>query len=162
LPIFKPPKEIVLTSLKEKGNADYYLLDTGSVLKLLPRLDSLFHRLDKDDVNLAMPEITIEQIVEHLMKSFSKKKEQQVSTYNVEEGMRNFVRLLDDKSILKVSNPTEIPIKYNKQYKEFEEDEILAFTLFEGNFKGIITEDGKLQRNISKSKIVLNYKDLLR
>lgn len=161
MPILKDSKEITLSSLKDKSNSNYCLLDTGSVLKLLPRLRSLIHRLNKEEIKLAIPEKIIEQVIEQLMKSFLKRKKQQASTHGVEEGMRNFVQFLDDKRILKVSNPTEIPNKCKKQYKEFGEDEILAFALFEGNFKGIVTEDEKLKRKISKGKIVLSYKDLL-
>lgn len=161
LPILKDTKEITLSSLKDKSNSDYCLLDTSSVLKLLPRLSSLVHRLNKEEINLAIPEETIEQVIEHLAESFSKRKKQQASIYDIEEGMRNFVKLLDDERILKVFSPTKIPTKYKKKYKEFVEDEILAFVLFEGKFKGVVTEDEKLKKKIPKGKIVISYKDLL-
>lgn len=161
MPILKDPKEIVLSSFKEKSNSNYFLLDTGSVLKLLPRLSSLIHRLNKEEINLAIPEKTIEQVIQHLMKSFSKRKKQQANIHDVEEGMRKFVKLLDDKRILKIFNPTELPNKRKKHYKDFGEDEILAFVLFEGKFKGIITEDEKLKKKISNEKKVFSYKDLL-
>jgi len=161
LPILKNPREIILSSPKDKRNPDYFLLDTGSVLNLLPRIDSLFHRLDKGKLTLTIPEITIKQVAEHLARSFWKRKKRQEKTHWVEEGMRNFIKFLDDQRILKVSNPEEVPAKHKKQYKEFREDEILAFLLNEGNFKGIVTEDGKFKKRLSKNKVVIGYQHLL-
>ena len=161
LPIPKNPKEIILSSPKGKRNSDYFLLDTGSVLKLLPRINSLFHRLDKEKFNLAIPEITIKQVAEHLVRSFWKRKKQQEKTHGIEEGMRNFIRFLNDERILKVSDPEEVPDNQKKQYKEFGEDEILAFLLYEGNFKGIVTEDGKFKKRLSKNRVVIGYQHLL-
>jgi len=161
VPILKNPWEIILSSPEDKRNSDYFLLDTGSVLNLLPRISSLFHRLDKRKFNLAIPEITIKQVVEHLVRSFWKRKKRREKTHGVEEGMRNFIRFLDDERILKVSNPEEVPDKHRKQYKKFREDEILAFLLYEGKFKGIVTEDGKFKKKLSKNKVVIGYQHLL-
>jgi len=161
LPILKNPQEIILSSPKNKRNPDYFLLDTGSVLNLLPRIGSLFHRLDQRKLTLAIPEITIRQVAEHLVKSFWKRKKLREKIHGVEEGMRNFIRFLDDERILKVSNPEEVPAKHKKQYKEFREDEILAFLLNEGKFKGIVTEDGKFKKRLSKNKVLIGYQHLL-
>lgn len=161
MPILKNSKKIALYSFKEKDNSNYLLLDTSSVLKLLPRFNSIVHRLNKQESNIAIPQKTIEEVIQHLMKSYSKRKKQQENTYNIEEGMKNFINLLDDERILKISNPTKLPHKYKKHYKEFGEDEILAFMLLEGKFKGIISEDEKLKKKIPKGKKVVSYKDLL-
>jgi hypothetical protein len=160
--ILAKPIEIDLVHFKIKNASNYYLVDTGSALKLLPRLPSILNRLDKGNIALAIPRKTIEQVIEHLMKSFEKRTEQQTGTHDIEKGMRNFVKLIEDRRILKVSNPEKCPNRDEEYYQQFQEDAVLACVLFEGGFKGIVTEDGKLRQKISKRKPVLSYKDLLK
>lgn len=162
MPILAEPIELSLVHFKIKNASNYYLLDTGSILKLLPRLPSILNRLDKGNIALAIPKKTIEQVMEHLLKSFEKRNEQKASTHDIEEGMRKFVKLIESERIVKVSNPKRLPDKYEKDYQRFQEDAILAYVLFEGSFKGIVTEDGGLKERISKRKSVLSYKDLLK
>jgi len=73
-PIFSEPKEILLSPLRSQENPEYCLLDTGTVLNLLSSLESFFNRLNKKQLNLAIPKKTIEEVTEHLNISYNKKR----------------------------------------------------------------------------------------
>ena len=161
-PIFPDPQLFNAFSLNLPGkNEEYWMLDTGAVLKTLYSLSAILYRLERDLYKLAILEKTITEVVEHLKKSYSDKKMKNLSTHGVEEGMRNLIKLLRDGSVKLILNPEEIPRKLIDFYERYDEDKLLIYVAKEGKFKGIVTKDGKLIKKLKNFLKVLNPQKLI-
>lgn len=144
---------IQLLSFRQDGNEEYVLVDTGCVLYLLFHLPSLVHRLEKGMVKLAILEHIINEVVEHLQKSLEGKKEEKTYPSGVLSGLENFRKILENNRIRKVTNP-KIPKNVQSSYKRFDKDKLLVYTLYEGKFKAIATQDIQLAKKIPKEKFI--------
>jgi len=147
------PKEEVIVRLlpfKIKETKDYVLLDTGCVLFLLRRLPSLLHKLERNKIRIGAIEHTLNEVLEHLLKSFDSKIKENVSTTGVLTGLRNFRKFLADDRIKKFANPkVSVPKETIKKYRE---DSLLVCALDEGSFNAIATQNGPLKRKLPGKK----------
>jgi len=161
LPIFPKPYIFKAIQFKHIKNAnEYWILDTGALLRILPNLDSVIYRIDKGFYKLCIPEIVIRQTVLHLSKSYQDKKERNISTSGIITGMLNFLRFLKN-DVKIVAHPNEIPNHLKAEYERYMEDKILVYLLKEGGFKGIVTQDYKLIKKIKGQFAVLSPDKLL-
>lgn len=162
LPIFTDPiifNACSLNLLKENG--DYWMLDTGAVLEILPSLPAILYRLKKDLYKLSIIEKTITEVVEHLKRSYSDKKLINGNTHGVEQGMRNLTKLLRHSNVKLILNPVGIPRKLIDFYERYDEDKLLIYIIKEGKFKGIVTQDGELIKKVKNTLKVLNPQKLI-
>lgn len=144
---------VQLLSSRFNGNEEYILVDTGCVLYLLRHFSSLMYRLDRDIVKLAIIEQTIEEVAEHLRKSYEEKQERRASIFGVVSGVENFRKLIENDKIRKIANP-KISKEAQPVYDRFGEDKLLVYVLHKGSFKGLATQDSQLAQRISEKKII--------
>ena len=144
---------IQLLCFRYSKNEDYILVDTGCVLYLLRHLPSLLPRLEKCAVKLAVLEQTTREVAEHLQKAFKEKETKKASTFGVLSGVENFRRFLENDRIRRIADP-KIPEKTQLSYRKFGEDKLLVYTMCEGNFKAIATQDSSLAKKIPKNKFI--------
>ena len=162
LPIFPEPIALKAVPLRfVKDASEHWIVDTDSLLKILPNLEAVVYRLDKGYYKLAVPEVTIRQTVVHLDKSYFSKKKEHQSTYGVETGMRNLVRFLKT-NVLLVSHPKEIPKKLREKYEKYGDDPLLAYVSLQGRFKGVVTHDRILIAKIKNDLRILAPERLIR
>jgi len=143
--------EVHLLPLQSEGNEEYVLVDTGCVLAAMRHFDSVVYRLERGTLRLAILEITINEVAEHLRRSQSKLSQKGFSTRGVRSAIENFRKLLQYDKVKKIANPV-IPEKVLSFYAHFREDSLLAYVLFEGNFKALITQDSSLAERVGKDK----------
>lgn len=144
---------VQLLSSRFNGNEEYILIDTGCLLYLLRRMSSFMDRLDRNVVKLAVMEQTVEEVAEHLRKSYEEKQERGASIFGVVSGVENFRKLLENDKIRKIANP-KISMEAQQIYDRFGEDKLLVYVLDKGSFKGLATQDLQLAQRISKKKII--------
>lgn len=144
---------IQLLSFRHDGNEEYVLVDTGCVLYLLRHFPSLVHRLENATVKLAIIEHTIKEVAKHLQKSLEEKKGKNAHPFGVLSGIENFRKILENERIRKVADP-KIAKKDQPLYKRFGEDSPLVYSLYEGDFKAIATQDSPLAKKIPKKKFI--------
>lgn len=137
-----------------EGNSDYTLVDTGCLLELLKQTKAFFYLLDKKKSKVAILEKTIFEVVEHLSKSKLSLQEKNAPSFHINGAAHNLRKILRDERIRKIANPIMTDNKKMLNYKKFEEDVVLAYTLYEGNFKGIATKDGLLSKRLGEQKYV--------
>jgi rRNA-processing protein FCF1 len=151
--IDKTSFEIQLAPFKMDGNGEYMLLDTGCVLWLLKKISSVFYQMEKRDLKIAILEKTISEVAEHLSKSKESLAAKNAPAFHIEGAAQNFRKILEDNRIMKLANP-RFTSNQISEYKNFGEDSVLAYALFQGNFKAIATKDGPFARRLRKDKFV--------
>lgn len=151
---------VQLLSFRFNRNEEYTLIDTGCVLYLLRRFSSLMDRLNRNIVRLAVMEQNIEEVAEHLRKSYEEKQEKGASIFDVMSRVKNFRKLLENDKIRKIANP-EITKKAKPVFERFGEDKLLVYVLQEGGFKNLATQDRQLAQRISAKKAI-NCQQLLK
>jgi rRNA-processing protein FCF1 len=150
--LLKKTVSVTLSQFSRSGNEHCILLDTGCILQILRRLPAFVHKLQKEDtVSYAITEQVINETAEHLRKGATKNPEMDYSTREP-SGIYSFMEILADKRIIKIADP-EISRKNQLKYKEFAEDILLVYTLVEGGFKGLATQDGKLTRRLKGKNV---------
>lgn len=145
--------EVQLSSFQSEENEEYILLDTGCVLQLLRRFNTLLHRLKSGALKLAILEKTIREVVEHLSKSQSALIKKGESFLHVRSAMENFRKLLQDDRIRKIADPSAAH-KVLSKYRQFGEDKLLALVLSKGCFKTVATQDTPLARRIGRNRYI--------
>jgi predicted nucleic acid-binding protein len=145
--------EIRLSLFQSSGNEEYVLLDTGCVLALLRRFHRLRHRLEKDTLKIAILEINIEEVAEHLSKSQNTLIQKGFPILGIRSAIENLQKILQDDRIRKVANPI-IPGKAFLAFEHFQEDKLLAYALSEGKFKAVVTQDKKLLQRLGEHKCI--------
>jgi predicted nucleic acid-binding protein len=144
--------EVRLNPFRSEGNEKYSLVDTGCLLELLKRFKTFCHMIEKNDLKLAILEMTICEIAEHLRKSKGSLLEKNLTAFHIDSAAQNLRKLLQDKRLKKVANPRIASEKKLLKYKQFGEDALLAYTLYEGKFKAIATKDGPLIKRLEKAR----------
>lgn len=143
--------EIQLRPLQSKGNEEYTIMDTGCVLGVLRRFDEVLHRLENGMLRVAILEVTLNEVREHLLRSQSALSRKGFSTFGVRSGIMKLRKLLQDGRVKKIANPV-ISEKALLSYKHFREDRLLAYVLFEGNYKAVATQDKSLAKRVGEDR----------
>lgn len=145
--------EVQLSPLQSKGNEEYIIADTGCVLGVLKHFASVLHRLERGKLKLAIVEITIGEVVEHLLMSQSELRQKGFSTYDIRSAIENFRKLLSDDRVNKIANPL-VSERDLEPYKQFDEDKLLAYVLFEGRFKTVVTQDRSFAERTGQDRYI--------
>ena len=145
--------EIQLSPFQSSGNEEYVLLDTGCVLALLRRFRRFWHRVEKDMLTIAILEINIEEVAEHLSKSQDTLIQKGFPIFSIRNAIENLRKIIQDDRIRKVANPL-IPEKAFLAFEHFREDRLLAYALTEGKFKAVATQDKKLVQRLGEHKCI--------
>jgi predicted nucleic acid-binding protein len=145
--------EAQLLPLQSKGNEEYVIVDTGCILGALRHFDSVLHRIQEDTLRLAILENTINEVVEHLLRSQDELNRKGFSTSGIRSAIENFRKFLQYDAVNKIANP-KVSEKAFSPYEHFREDRLVAYVLFEGNFKAVATQDRSFAERLGEGRYI--------
>jgi hypothetical protein len=118
---------------------------------MLKHFKGVLHRIEKDTIKLAILEITINEVVEHLLVSQRELSQKGLPISGIFGAIENFRKILQDNRVKKIANPV-MSQKALRSYDYFGEDKLLAYVLMEGNFRAIATQDGALGKRVGDDR----------